>query len=106
MSDDRVVLLNPNTGREDLPIRRAMYEPVRAAILAAIDDAGELAFSDLRAEVDRRTPASLWDGASVGWYTTSVKLDLEARGLLVRDGSPQLLRLTDEGRDALQAASM
>ncbi len=101
MSDERIMMKNPNTGRDDLRIRREMYEPVKAAILAAIADAGSLAFADLRDQVEARTPAPLWTDASVGWYTTSVKLHLEATGLLSRSGSPQILELTDAGRTAL-----
>lgn len=104
-NEDRIMLKNPNTGRDDLRIRRSMYEPVREAVLDAVEDAGELAFADLRAEVERRTPAGMWDEASVGWYTTAVKLDLEARGLLAREGSPQMLHVTDTGRKALRTTA-
>ena len=93
MDDDRVMMQNPNTGRDDMRISRAMYEPVRAAILDAIDEAGVLPFAELRAEVEKRTPPEMWADASVGWYTTTVKLDLEAKGLIVKEGSPQQLRL-------------
>lgn len=91
--DDRVMMQNPHTGRDDLRILRAMYEPVRDAILAAIEEAGTLPFSMLRDEVERRTPADMWTDASVGWYTTTVKLDLEAKGLIIKEGSPQQLSL-------------
>ncbi|MEM8902586.1 MAG: hypothetical protein AAGF02_02695 [Actinomycetota bacterium] len=90
---ERVTMQNPNTGRDDGAIAKRMYDPVRAAILDAIREAGTLAFADLPAEVEARTPAELWDDASLGWYTTTVKLDLEAKGLLTRAGSPQQLRL-------------
>lgn len=91
----RIMLKNPNTGRDDTRILRSRYDPVRAAILGAIGDAGELAFKDLRAAVARRTPAALWERASVSWYTTAVKLDLEARGLIERipGSKPQRLRI-------------
>ena len=36
------MMQNPNTGRDDMSIARAIHEPVRDAILAAIHDAGEL----------------------------------------------------------------
>jgi DNA-binding transcriptional ArsR family regulator len=103
-AEDRVMLQNPNTGTDDVRIRRALYEPVRAAILDAVAEAGGIPFSALRAEVERRTPATLWDDASVGWYTTAVKLDLEAKGLLTRSGSPQVLELSPAGQ-AARAAS-
>lgn len=90
---DRVVMENPNTGSTDGTIARSFYDPVRDAILAAIGEAGQLPFSELRAEVEKRTNAELWEDASVGWYTTTVKLDLEAKGLIEKEGSPQVLRL-------------
>lgn len=95
---DRVSLENPNTGCEGLRIRRLYYEHVRAAIMHAIDEAGELRFSQLSSEVEARTPAELWADASVGWYATSVKLDLEAKGLIGKEGSPQYMWLTPEGK--------
>ena len=100
MGDDRIMMLNPNTGRDDMSIAVAIYEPVRDAILAAIDDAGELANKLLIDEVERRTPATLWENSSVAWYTTSVKLHLEATELLAKRGKPQILSLTDAGRAA------
>ncbi len=94
-SNDRITVRNPNTGRDSARILRRIYEPVRGAILQAIGEAGELAFKDLRAEVARLTPSGLWEKSSAGWYTTTVKLDLEARGLIERipRSSPQRLRL-------------
>ena len=52
-------------------------------------------FSELTDAVGQRI-GDVFDG-SVGWYVTSVKLDLEARGVLERiDGrSPQRLRLVN-----------
>lgn len=100
-TDDRVMLKNPNTGRDDLRILTAVYEPTRSAILGAIGEVDELPNSELRAEVERRTDPALWADNSVGWYTTSVKLDLEARGLIAKEGSPQRLSLTSAGRAAL-----
>ena len=68
------------------------------SILAAIGAAGVLPFGDLPAAVTTRLPAD-FDG-SIGWYTTTVKLDLEARGLIerVRGQTPQHLRLAAPAR--------
>ena len=98
---DSIMMKNPNTGRDDMSIAVSIYEPVRDAILAAIHDVGELPNKLLIDEVERRTPAELWENSSVAWYTTSVKLHLEATKLLVKRGSPQILSLTDAGREAL-----
>jgi len=77
-------------------IDRHLYEVTRAAILDAVPTRGEgLAFRALVGEVARRTPPETWVRASVGWYTTVVKLDLEARGELRRvptSGPQRLLR--------------
>lgn len=100
-SDERIMMKNPNTGRDDLRIKVAIYEPVRDAILAAIDEAGELANKELIGEVERRTPAEMWKDSSVAWFTTTVKLHLEATQLLQKKGSPQILSLTDAGRARL-----
>ena len=70
----------------------------------AINDAGELKFSELAGQVHSRTPTELWADASVGWYATSVKLDLEAKGLIAKEGSPQYMWLTPAGKAALSAA--
>ncbi len=87
----RVMTLHPE-GKEGVNVDKEKYETVKQAILDAVGMAGELPFSDLSAEVAQRVPD--FDG-SYGWYTTTVKLDLEARGLIERvpKKSPQHLRL-------------
>jgi hypothetical protein len=81
-------------GRKAPSIEESMYAPVRAAILDAVPRTGDgLPFRDLSAEVAARTPAEMWSRASLGWYTTVVKLDLEAREEIYRvpDVVPQRL---------------
>ena len=92
-ADDRIMMKNPNTGRDDCRIKVSIYEPTRDAILAAIGDAGELRYSDLVGEVERRTPTEMWEENSVGWFTATVKLHLEAEGQIAKKGSPQILTL-------------
>ena len=82
-----------------------MYEAVREAILDAV--AGEvpgLRFVDLSREVERRAPKGLFENASVGWYTTTVKLDLEARGLIKRVPGVSPQRLVRAGRPEPESA--
>jgi len=89
---ERIKTLHPD-GKQGVNIDKAKYDAVAAAILAAIDGAGVLPFGDLAAAVTSRLPAE-FDG-SIGWYTTTVKLDLEARGRIERvpGATPQQLRL-------------
>lgn len=93
MADERIMMRNPNTGRDDMRIARAIYEPVRDAILAALVDEGSLTNAQMHEEIGRRTPDDLWADRSLGWYATTVKLHLEAEGMIVVNGSPQRLTL-------------
>ena len=75
-------------------IDKAKYDAVKDAILGILADEGEVAFGDLADKVAERVPD--FEG-SYGWYTTSVKLDLEARGTIKRvpKKSPQRLVLAE-----------
>jgi hypothetical protein len=99
-SEERVETLHPDPERKGTRISRAMYDAVREAILDVVPD-GEpgLRFADLSAAVENRVSRGLFENASVGWYTTTVKLDLEARGLLSRvSGSRQQRLVRTPGR--------
>ncbi|MCB0038582.1 MAG: hypothetical protein KDE23_02820 [Caldilinea sp.] len=89
---ERIKTLHPD-GKQGVNIAKTKYDAVAAAILASIQAAGVLPFGALAAAVAARLPAE-FDG-SIGWYTTTVKLDLEARGLIERvpGVNPQQLRL-------------
>ncbi|MBE2222501.1 MAG: hypothetical protein IAF02_13220 [Anaerolineae bacterium] len=90
---DKIMTLHPQ-GKAGVNIDKAKYDTIRAAILAAItENGGEIAFKDLPTAVASHLSAP-FDG-SIGWYTTTVKLDLEARGEIKRVPgiSPQRLRL-------------
>ena len=93
-ADERVEALHPDPKKKGTRISKEMYETVREAILDAVpyEEPG-LRFMDLSREVEQRAPGRLFENASVGWYTTTVKLDLEARGLIKRvpGVSPQRL---------------
>jgi hypothetical protein len=91
--EDRI-LTRPPAGKQGVNITRPRDEAVRAAILDSIRArGGQIPFGDLPDAVGRLLPAD-FDG-SVGWYTTTVKLDLEARGEIVRVAgrTPQEIRL-------------
>ena len=92
---ERIQTLHP-AGKNGVNIELSKYEAVKQAILDSIAENGEILFRDLPTQVTARLPAD-FDG-SIGWYTTSVKLDLEARELIHRvpKKSPQLIRLGKE----------
>lgn len=91
MSNEKIMTLHPQ-GRAGANLSKAKYEAVRTAILQVIGERGEIEFRDLDGAVSAHL--GHFDGA-IGWYTTNVKLDLEARGLIERiPGSvPQRLRM-------------
>ena len=80
-------------GKQGVNIDRAKYAVIRQAILDSIASQGEAPFIGLDEAVAARLSVP-FDG-SIGWYTTTVKLDLEARGEIERvpGKSPQMLRL-------------
>lgn len=90
---ERIQALHPDEDKAGVNIDRHKYQLVREAILEVVGERGQVPFKELAGEVASRLPAG-FDG-SVGWYTTTVKLDLEARGLIERipGKSPQVLRM-------------
>lgn len=89
---DRIQTLHPEQGKRGVHIARDKYDAVRAAILDALA-AGPMALTALYDAVQQRLPPT-FDGSRT-WYTMSVKLDLEARGVIERmpQSGPQVLRL-------------
>jgi len=98
MSEDKIACRTPTTGRDGVTnLLSWKFEAVRTAILDAVGGAGPegLAFADLPGAVAARlAPEALARLGSVGWHTTTVKLELEVRGEIRRTGaSPQRLVL-------------
>lgn len=93
----RVDVLNPNTGRPDGTIAADRYEAMKEALLRVVpEDAEGVPFRGLADRVRPHLDPAVFEGASIDWYTTTVELDLEARGLLARvpEKRPQHLRRT------------
>ena len=92
MNDDRILTMHPS-GKQGVNILRDKYEFIKNYILQTIENEGQITFGDLGDKaVDEIT--SQFDG-KVLWYITTVKLDLEARGMIERipRTSPQTLRI-------------
>lgn len=90
---DTILTLHPQ-GKQGVNISRAKYEMIKNAILEILRENGEMSFSALGDAVKAKLEGQ-FEG-SVSWYFTTVKLDLEARGILERmtKSSPQRIRLT------------
>jgi hypothetical protein len=89
---ERIMTLHP-AGKTGVNIDKQKYDIVSAAIVEIIRSHSEITFEELMGAVNNKLSGSF--GGSVSWYTTTVKLDLEARGIIQRvsNSSPQRLRL-------------
>ena len=92
LDDDRIMTLHPQ-GKKGVNILRKKYELIKDFILAEIQDHGDISYQDLD-EIAVKKLSPTFDG-KVGWYVVSVKLDLEARGIIERvpKVSPHRLRM-------------
>ena len=90
--EEKILTLHPD-GKQGVNISKEKYETIRQSILSILGDQRETFFKDLPAGVERKLEKE-FDG-SISWYVITVKLDLEARGLIIRipKSSPQRLRL-------------
>jgi hypothetical protein len=81
---DRVVVENVNHPGRTSTVDGAKYREARKALLAALPKSGGLTQAEMIAGVRARLRGEL--AAKAGWWTKCVQLDLEAKGLVVRDG--------------------
>ena len=90
--EERIMTRHPQ-GKSGVNISRRKYETMRDAIVDALAASGPMTHTDLVKDVETRL-AGGFEG-SVKWYLETVKLDLEAGGVVERvPGSrPQRLRL-------------
>jgi len=90
--EERILTLHPQ-GKKGVNIVKRKYELIKDFILATIQEHGEITYeriSDLA--IEQLSPT--FDGKVV-WYVVSVKLDLEARGVIERipKTSPHQVRM-------------
>lgn len=92
MNEERIMTLHPQ-GKKGVNILKKRYETVKEFILQTITDQGEISFEELT-DLAVDNLAKSFDGKVV-WYLVTVKLDLEARGLIERipKTSPHKLRM-------------
>ena len=92
--DEKIQTLHPDPGKQGVRIDRGKYELVAQTIQEIIRQQGEISFNDLMQAVNERLQGKM--AGSISWYVTTVKLDLEARGVIARvpGAKPQRLRLS------------
>ncbi len=89
---DVIRTLHPEK-KQGVNISREKYEIICEAILTVLQAQKEITFMNLSRAVEKEVNGN-FEG-SVTWYVTTVKLDLEARGLVKRvpNSRPQLVKL-------------
>lgn len=77
--------LHPDPAKNGTRVTKSTYEAYRAALLETIPTAADgIPFADLSQAVTPHLPPEVLSSTSPGWWVTTVKLDLEARGLIER----------------------
>ena len=81
MNEEKILTLHPK-GKKGVNILKRRYDIIKDYILHTIGDKQEISFDELTdLAVDKLS--SSFDGKIV-WYMVTVKLDLEARGMIER----------------------
>ena len=86
MDEEKILTLHPEAGKQGVNISRVKYEMIRRAITDAIRSQGTITFHGLVSLVEYNL-RNRFEG-SIPWYVTTVKLDLEARGVIERLSGP------------------
>lgn len=90
--EERIMTLHPQ-GKKGVNILKRRYDLVKEFIIDTIKEANEITYQDID-DLAEKELAATFDG-KVRWYVVSVKLDLEARGIIERipKSSPHKLRM-------------
>ena len=93
----RRILTRHPEGKQGVNISREKYDAMKAAILRSVRSRGEAPLQVVRSDLENEL-LGRFEG-SVSWYLTTVKLDLEARGILERvpGERPQRIKLREIG---------
>ena len=90
MAEQKILTQHPS-GKHGVNVDRETYELFKRAILVALNDK-ELTHTELGDNLNR-TLKRMFSG-NIGWYAETMKLDLEARGIIERTKTkPQKYRL-------------
>lgn len=92
MTDEKIQTLHPQ-GKKGVNILTRRYEPIKNFILQTIRERKTITYEELN-DLAVKKLSKNFDG-KVPWYVVTVKLDLEARGVIERvpKTSPHALRL-------------
>lgn len=92
---ERILTLHPQ-GKKGVHILLSKYNTVKEFILSKIQEHGDISYQNV-SDLAEKELQPTFDGKVV-WYVVSVKLDLEARGIIERipKTSPHRIRMKAE----------
>lgn len=92
MIKEKIMTLHPQ-GKKGVNIDKEKYDQIKDYVLDVIKNHSEITYQELD-KLAVRDLQHNFDG-KVGWYLVTVKLDLEARGMIQRipKSSPHKIRL-------------
>jgi hypothetical protein len=94
---EKIAVESPLHPGKTTNVEKAKYEAMRAAMLATLPAKPPgLTYAQMREQMAPRLSQEVFpDGEKAGWWAKCVQLDLEAKGLVARNGpSPLRLRRT------------
>jgi hypothetical protein len=91
-SDDKVTVENINTPGQTSRVNGAKYAAMKEAMLVVLPrEAPGLTQAEVREAVVSHLPEELFPGGSTaGWWAKTVQLDLEAKGVVIREATKPL----------------
>jgi len=91
-SDDKITVENVNTPGKTSRVNAAKYTATKEAMLRVLPrEAPGLTQAEVREAVVPHLPEDLFPGGSTaGWWAKTVQLDLEAKRVVIREGTKPL----------------
>ena len=87
----KVEVRTPNVKGYSHRVDAAKYEAMKRVVLAVVPKAAPgVTQTEMLAAVAKKAPKAVFPGSVSNWWGKCVQLDLEARGVLVRDGGKPL----------------
>ncbi|MEQ9297907.1 MAG: hypothetical protein RIF33_05055 [Cyclobacteriaceae bacterium] len=81
-NSEKILTLHP-AGKKGVNISLEKYEQVRKVLLDIVSNKPKITFSDMADLAEQKLTVQQFDGKPL-WYITTIKLDLEARGIIGR----------------------